>query len=81
MMKIPIIGLVENYSYIKCPDCGKKLSVFGESKIDSIAAEYKLDILDKLPIDPELSKLCDSGLIELFEADYLSHTMDTVEKI
>ena len=51
MMKIPVLGIVENYSYVKCPDCGKEIKVFGESHIDEIAAELKVPVLGKMPID------------------------------
>ena len=55
-MSIPIIGLVENMSYLECPDCGKKISVFGESHIDEIAREYNIPVLAKLPIDPKVAE-------------------------
>ena len=57
-MDIPILGLVENMSYLECPDCGKKISVFGESHIDEIAKEYSIPVLAKLPIDPKGSRAC-----------------------
>ena len=62
MMDIPVLGLVENYSYLTCPDCGRKISVFGESKIDSVAQEMGTEVLGKLPLDPEFAKLADNGL-------------------
>ena len=64
MMNVPIIGIVENMSYAVCPDCGKRLNVFGESHIEEIAENYGLRVLAKLPIDPELAKQVDSGKIE-----------------
>jgi Mrp family chromosome partitioning ATPase len=79
-MDIPILGVIENYSYLECPDCKKKISVFGESHIDEIAQKYGLDVLGKLPIDSSLAKACDQGVIELFEADYLEHTCDLIEE-
>lgn len=69
-MNIPILGLVENMSYLECPDCHKKISVFGESHIDSIAEQYQIPVLAKLPIDPKLAKACDEGKIEEFCADW-----------
>ncbi len=72
MMNIPVLGLVENMSYIQCPDCGKKLSVFGESQIDETAKQYNVPVLARLPIDPALSASCDSGSIENCENEYLS---------
>ncbi|MBQ7034107.1 MAG: Mrp/NBP35 family ATP-binding protein [Clostridia bacterium] len=70
MMNIPILGIVENYSYLRCPDCGKEIKVFGESHLEEVAEKNGLRILAKLPIDPELASLCDKGMIELFEGDY-----------
>ncbi len=70
MMNIPILGIVENYSYLRCPDCGKEIKVFGESHLEEVAEKNGLKILAKLPIDPELASLCDKGMIELFEGDY-----------
>ena len=61
MMKIPVLGIVENYSYLVCPDCGKKLSIFGESHIDEIAAEIGVPVLGKMPIHPEFAELVDEG--------------------
>jgi Mrp family chromosome partitioning ATPase len=55
-MQVPVLGMVENYSYVKCPDCGKELHVFGESKIDEIAAELGVPVLGKMPMDLELAK-------------------------
>ena len=71
MMNIPVLGLVENMSYLECPDCGKKISVFGESHIDETAKECGTEVLAKLPINPKLAAGCDAGLIELFEGDWL----------
>ena len=79
MMNVPIIGIVENMSYIKCPDCGKKINVFGESKIDAVAAQYGIPVLAKMPLDPELASQADKGLIELFEGDYMDAAADAVE--
>ena len=69
-MNIPIIGLVENMSYLECPDCGKKISVFGESHIDEIAREYNIPVLAKLPIDPKVAEHVDNGTIEYLERDW-----------
>ena len=66
-MDIPVMGIVENYSYIECPDCGKKIAVFGESKIDEIASEIGVELLGKLPIVPAIAKLADEGRFD--EAD------------
>lgn len=61
MMNIPVLGIVENYSYVKCPDCGKEIKVFGESHIDEIAAELTVPVVGKMPIDAELARLADHG--------------------
>lgn len=80
MMHIPVLGIIENYSYVKCPDCGKELRVFGESHVDEVAKEYGYDVLAKIPMDPKLAALCDKGAIELMENDYLDHAAETVEQ-
>lgn len=71
MMNIPVLGLVENMSYIKCPDCGKEIKVFGESHIEKVAEKFGYDLLARIPMDPKLSALVDRGMIELMENDYL----------
>lgn len=81
MMNIPVIGLVENMSYVECPDCKKRINIFGDSKLDEVAKEYKLDILARLPISPEIASQVDKGVIELFEADWLENAADIIEKI
>ena len=80
LMDIPILGIVENMSYVECPDCGRKINVFGESKTDAVAAEFGLKVLAKLPLDPVLANNCDNGLIELFEGDYMESAADEIEK-
>ena len=69
MMHIPILGLVENMSYITCPDCGEKISVFGESHINQVAKDYDLKVLGQLPIDPAIAKACDGGKIETVQSE------------
>lgn len=81
MMKVPVLGLVENMSYFLCPDCGKKLSVFGESHIDKIAERYNTKVLARLPIDPDLAKNVDNGKAEAFEGGYLDEAAEEIEKI
>ncbi len=70
-MDIPVLALVENMSYFKCPDCGSRHSVFGESHVDEIAAKHGIDMVCKLPIDPGLARASDSGTIELFNDNSL----------
>ncbi len=80
MMNIPIIGLVENMSYFRCPDNGKDYQVFGESHIDKIADKHNLKVLAKLPIDPKISDACDKGMIELFDENWLHPVAAVLEK-
>ena len=80
MMHIPIVGLVENMSYVSCPDCGRKIYLFGEGKTEEAAAKYGLPVLAKMPIDPALAKLVDEGDIESFEGDWLSGVVDEILK-
>ena len=81
MMNIPILGLVENMSYVECPDCGKKIYVFGESHIDEIASQYQVPVLAKIPMDPELAAACDAGKIEFTERDYMKDAVELLEKL
>jgi Mrp family chromosome partitioning ATPase len=80
MMNIPIIGLVENMSYFKCPDNNKEYKIFGDSHIEEIAEKHNLKVLAKLPIDPKLSAACDKGMIELFEGNWFDLLSDELEK-
>ena len=77
-MNIPILGLIENMSYAECPDCGKRIPVFGESRIDEIALTHHLPVLGKIPMNPKLSGACDAGLVELFEGDWLDPAVDAI---
>ncbi len=70
MMSVPVLGLVENLSYFKCPDNGKEYKVFGDSHIDEIAKAHNLKVLAKLPIEPKISAACDKGMIELFDGNW-----------
>ena len=75
---IPILGVVENMSYVLCPDCGRHIQVFGDSHVDEIAEKYSLPVLAKMPIDPALAKNADEGLIETFAGDYLDNAAQKV---
>ena len=79
MMNIPILGIVENLSYVECPDCGRHINVFGESHVDETAAEYGLEVLAKMPIAPQIAGLCDAGLIETFQGDWLDGALKKIE--
>ena len=81
MMQIPVLGLVENMSYVLCPDCGKKVNIFGESHIDQVAAKYSLPVLARLPMDPTLASACDRGIIELSGGDWLESAADKLESL
>lgn len=80
MMHIPVLGFVENYSYLRCPDCGKKISVFGESHLDEIAAQLGLPVLARLPIDPTVAQACDNGQMETVSTDCLDPVIQAIEK-
>ena len=79
MMEVPIVGLVENMSYITCSDCGKKMHIFGEGKTAEAAARHNLSVLAEMPIDPALAALVDAGDIESFQGDWLSAAADKLE--
>ena len=78
MMNVPVLGLVENMSYVKCPDCGKEIKVFGDSHIEEIAEKFGYDLLARIPMDPKLSALVDRGMIELMENDYMDKAAQAV---
>ena len=78
MMNIPVLGLVENMSYVKCPDCGKEIKVFGESHIEQVAEKFGYDLLSRIPMDPKLSALVDRGMIELMENDYMDGAVQKI---
>lgn len=79
MMNIPIIGIIENMSYVECPDCGKKILLYGESHIEEVAAEYGLKVLGRLPVDPDFAAKCDSGRVEDIEGSWLDEAVAAVE--
>lgn len=80
-MDIPILGVVENMSYLECPDCGRKISVFGESHIEEVAKEQGIKVLAKLPIDPKIAQLVDAGKIEYLEEGWLDDAVKVIEEI
>ena len=77
-MNIPVLGIVENYSYLQCPDCSKKISVFGESHIDEIAAEMGVEVLGKMPIDPQLAEMVEAEKFYEVENDYLKDAVEAL---
>ena len=80
-MDIPIIGLVENMSYFICPDCGKKIYIYGESKADEIGRSNDIDVLGKLPMDPIVAQSCDEGEIETINCTFLHRAYEKIEKL
>ena len=80
MMEVPVLGLVENMSYVQCPDCGRHVDVFGESHADETAEKHGLKVLAKLPINPKLAAACDAGLVELFEGDWMDEAAREIFK-
>ena len=80
MMNVPILGIVENYSYFQCPDCGKQHAIFGESNIEAVAAGLGISVLAKLPMDPAVAAAFDSGKIEEFEPNYLTEVAAKLDK-
>lgn len=80
MLNVPILGMVENMSYIKCPDCGRKISVFGESGVDAFAMENGIPAVAKVPIDSELTKAADGGKIEQLKENYLEGFLEQILK-
>lgn len=81
MMNIPVLGIVENFSFLKCPDCGKEIKVFGESHIDKTAQELGVEVLGKLPIEPEFAKAADDGKFYEIEHKYLEKAEEVLESI
>jgi Mrp family chromosome partitioning ATPase len=80
-MNIPVLGVVENMSYVKCPDCGKEIKLFGESNLAETAKDLGLDILGSVPVDPVLAQLADKGEFERFSSDYLTDAVGKIETI
>ena len=81
LMKMPILGIVENMSYVKCPHCGEEIKVFGESHIDEIAAKEGIKVIGRVPIDPALAKAADEGTVEYADTSFLDGIMDVLPKI
>lgn len=80
LMHVPVLGIVENMSYFKCPDCGKELNIFGESKVEKVAGEFGISRFARLPIDPEIAALVDAGKIESVSGEQLAGLADYIEK-
>lgn len=80
MMNVPVLGIVENMSYIECPDCGRKISVFGDSVVDAFALENGIPAVAKIPVDADLTRAADSGKLEEVKNNYLSAFFDKITK-
>ena len=80
MMHIPVLGVVENMAYFKCPDNDKEYKIFGESHIEEIAEKHHMQVLAKVPIDPRISAVCDRGIVELFDGDWFESAVKTLEQ-
>ena len=80
-MDVPILGIVENMSYLECPDCGKHINVFGESHTEQVAEEYGLKLLAQIPIDPKIAQMVDGGQIEYIEMPWFEEAVKAVENL
>jgi len=78
-MRVPVLGIVENMSYVECPHCNERINVFGESHIEGIAKTLDIEVLGRMPIDPILAEACDKGEVEKLDKDYLSQAVDYIE--
>ena len=80
-MNIPVLGLIENFSYLECPDCGKEIKLFGESNIDDTASELGLEVLGKLPLNPDYAKTADAGEFYTMDNPHLTKAVEVLKKI
>lgn len=80
MMNIPVLGLVENMSWLSCPDCGRKIEIFGQSKAAAIAKEYGIPAIAKMPLDSRIAEYADSGRIEDYETEDLKEIYKAIER-
>ena len=78
LMNIPVLGIVENLSYYECPECHSRHFLFGESRLEEVAAQYGIPVIARIPIEPKLSAAADKGAIELFEGDWLDGLTDAI---
>lgn len=78
-MNIPVLGMIENYSYLRCPDCGKEIPVFGESRVDAVAAETGVAVLGKIPVEPEIARLADEGAFAKSSGPYLERALQALQ--
>ena len=81
LMNIPVLGLIENMSYVKCPDCGRKIEIFGASRAEEICERLGIPLIARLPVDPVFASLCDRGTIELYEDENVDAIADKIESV
>lgn len=81
LMNVPIIGIVENMSYVQCPHCGEHIEIFGKSHLDEVVAQYSLSILGKIPMTPEIAAASDNGSIEDLELSWFNDAITAIENI
>ena len=80
LMNVPVLGIVENMSYFKCPDCGKEYSIFGDSKVEQEAREFGIEHFVRLPIDPVVAAMVDAGEVEHVSGENIAPLVDVIEK-
>ena len=80
LMNVPVVGLVENMAYYKCPDCGKTVRIFGDTRAEDVAGEFKIKDYAELPIDPVISTMIDAGEVEKIDGQYVAPLADAIEK-
>lgn len=80
MMNVPILGIIENMSYVECPDCGRKIEIFGKSHVDEVAAQYGLPVLGRIPMTPEIAAASDAGAVEELQGDWFQDAVAAIEK-
>lgn len=81
VMNIPVLGLVENMSYVECPDCKKPIYVFGESHLEEFAKEHGLEVLGRIPLNPDIAQYCDEGMLEMMKQEYLAKAIEKLENL
>jgi Mrp family chromosome partitioning ATPase len=81
LMKIPVLGIVENMAYATCPDCGKRIDIFGESRTTEIAVANGVDLIAQIPMNPNLASMTDKGMIELFSGEWLDEIAQSLERL
>lgn len=80
MMNVPILGIIENMSYVECPDCGKKIEIFGKSHVEEVAAQYHLPVLGRIPMTPEIASASDAGAVEELQGNWFDDAVAAIEK-